>query len=152
MFSNVNTLEELKKEYRRLARKFHPDNGGSLEKMKELNNEFDRLSKTFSNQENVEFNSETFRNIINSLSQYDITIEIIGTWIWVSGNTYKIKDKLKELKFKWSRNKKSWYWYEGEYKKHTKKQFTMSDIKSMHGCKVVKQGTTTNTNFIGARA
>lgn len=33
-FNNCNTLDELKKEYRRLAMIHHPDRGGDLETMK----------------------------------------------------------------------------------------------------------------------
>lgn len=42
-FSNTLTLEELKKEYRRLSMIHHPDLGGDAEKMKLLNAEYDTL-------------------------------------------------------------------------------------------------------------
>lgn len=35
-------------------------------------------------------------------------IEIIGNWIWVSGNTKYYKEILKSLKFNWINNKKAW--------------------------------------------
>lgn len=41
------TEAELKKAYRRLAKKFHPDNGGNLEDSKQLNAEYSRLMKGF---------------------------------------------------------------------------------------------------------
>jgi curved DNA-binding protein CbpA len=44
-FKNVKSVEELKKVYRQLARKYHPDLGGDAEVMKELNNEFDIMFK-----------------------------------------------------------------------------------------------------------
>lgn len=34
-FENVKTLDELKKQYRRLAMKYHPDMGGSTEAMQD---------------------------------------------------------------------------------------------------------------------
>jgi hypothetical protein len=40
---------------------------------------------------------------------------------------------------KYSGNKKSWYWYEGEFKKHNKKKFTMEEIREMHGSQSVKK-------------
>ena len=45
-FSNVNTLEELRKQYRDLLKKYHPDNvNGSTEATQEINAEYDRLFK-----------------------------------------------------------------------------------------------------------
>lgn len=42
-FSEVHTLDELKKEFRRLAMLHHPDVGGDTATMQEINAEYDRL-------------------------------------------------------------------------------------------------------------
>ena len=42
-FTNCGSLEELKKEFRRLAMIHHPDRGGDVEVMKAINNEYDAL-------------------------------------------------------------------------------------------------------------
>jgi len=39
----------------------------------------------------------------------DIEIKKEGSWTWVSGNTFKIKEKLKEQGFRWSARRKAWY-------------------------------------------
>lgn len=44
-FINVNTLEQLRRQYKELLKKFHPDNGGSEEIMKAVNVEYDKLFK-----------------------------------------------------------------------------------------------------------
>ncbi|MFR5556270.1 MAG: hypothetical protein ACLTKE_05090 [Coprococcus sp.] len=36
-FKNVKSFEELKKQYKELLKKHHPDNGGDVEAMKEIN-------------------------------------------------------------------------------------------------------------------
>ena len=43
----------------------------------------------------------------------DITIEICGTFIWISGNSYPYRKELKEIGFKWASQKKQWYWFAG---------------------------------------
>lgn len=42
-FAQCKNLEELKKEFRRLAMIHHPDRGGDVETMKEINNEYDMM-------------------------------------------------------------------------------------------------------------
>lgn len=41
-FSDCNTLDELKKKYRKLAMENHPDRGGDEDTMKRINDEYDR--------------------------------------------------------------------------------------------------------------
>ena len=45
-FKNINTLEELRKQYRDLLKIHHPDNGGNVSDMQEINAEYDKLFKT----------------------------------------------------------------------------------------------------------
>ena len=40
-FKNVKSYKELKETYRDLLKKNHPDNGGNLETMQEINQEYD---------------------------------------------------------------------------------------------------------------
>lgn len=43
-FKNIHTIEELRKEYRQLLKKYHPDNdGGNVEVTQEINAEYDAL-------------------------------------------------------------------------------------------------------------
>lgn len=151
-FQSVTSTEEAKKLYRKLAFTNHPDRGGDTETMQQINREYDDLMEGFSKgfksagTQSADFDqqaaSEAFRNIIENLIHFDgLDIEIIGTWFWVTGNTYAAKDKLKELGFKWANAKKAWYWHEAEYKKVSKKTYSMDDIKRMHEVQTVKKST-----------
>ena len=44
-FEGIKTLDELRKEYRRLAFIYHPDKGGETAIMQVINDQYDRLSK-----------------------------------------------------------------------------------------------------------
>lgn len=48
-FKNVNTLEELRKQYKELLKKYHPDNGGDVSVMQKVNAEYDKLFKILKN-------------------------------------------------------------------------------------------------------
>lgn len=138
-FENVNTYDELKKAYRDLMKKFHPDLNSGREKecteiCKEINAEFEYLFKILPNQRvnkegefyeaKREFETpQEFMEIINKLIKYpNIQIDVIGSWLWVSGNTKPIKEILKEMKFKWHDVRKCWYL------KFTKTKSTLCDL------------------------
>lgn len=152
-FHNVNTLEELRKQYKELLKKFHPDNPqGSTESTQSINAEYDELfqilknkheSKTTDNQEtkssyeDMKYNfeeDEKLRNVLQSIIiMQGINIEIIGCWIWVDGDTYSHKDNLKDLGFKWAREKKKWYFHTEAFRKRSKKKLSIDDIRNYYG-------------------
>lgn len=136
-FHSVTTTEEAKKMYRKLAKQHHPDCGGDNETMAQIVNEYEEVMKKLAAGDD-EIN-DGYRAIIDAIINFDdLEIEIIGTWVWVTGNTYAAKDKLKELGFKWANNKKAWYWHEAEYKAFHKKKFSLDEIRGMHDTKKVK--------------
>lgn len=136
--SNYKTVEELKKHYRELSREYHPDlNPDGLESMKVINNEFEELFPILNKTEET---AKQFIDIINNIIHLDITIEIVGNWIWCSGSTYNCKDILKENGFKWAPKKKMWYFNpDGNYKKRSKKELSISEIKGIYGSDTIKK-------------
>ena len=144
-FNNPQTLEELKAQYKKLAFKYHPDReGGNLEAMKAINAEYDSLFKILKNthktKEGKVYEKQTqeapsdFKDLINQLiKMVGCHIEIIGLFIWVSGETKPHKDSLKALGFRWHSTKKVWYKAPQDYKKYTKTKYNMNEIRSMYG-------------------
>lgn len=143
-FTNIQTLEELKKEYKRLALENHPDRGGDVEVMKAINAEYDIMfnrvkdihinakGETYT-KENTETPSE-FKDIIDKLIRMEgLEIEIIGCFIWLSGNTRAHKDNIKALGFKWHSTKKMWYKAPEDYRKRSKKKYSIEEIRYMYG-------------------
>jgi len=144
VFGIVESLEQLKKTYKTLAKKLHPDVGGTDEEFKILNSVYNELLEKdiFFSQE---FNLELEKIVTQILRFEDIEINIIGSWIWVNGNTKEIKDTLKELGFKWANKKKMWYF--GERKKGYGGEMDLEDIKSKYGCTTMK-GKKTNRKTV----
>lgn len=163
-FKNVETLEELRKQYRDLLKKFHPDNAsGSTEATQEINAEYDRLfkllkdrhkSESANNQESnakTDFNNmkydftedQKLREVLQQIITFEgINIEIVGCWIWVDGNTYSYKDTLKEIGFKWAREKKKWYFHTEAFRKRSKKTLSMDAIRDYYGSTEVETNGT----------
>ena len=156
-FKNVNTLEELRKQYKELLKQFHPDNpSGSTEATQAINAEYDRLfkvlkdtheSKTADNENGkADFNKKYYdfsedqalRDMLNKIIGFDgITIEIIGNWIWCF-NSFNYRKELKELGFKYAGQKKAWYYHTEAFRKKGKKALSMDDIRNYYGSTEVK--------------
>ena len=143
-FTNCKTAEELKKEYRRLAKQLHPDLGGDTEEFKIMQNEYEimweRLKNIHTNSNGETYTKETtetpqeFINIINVLISYlDISIEVCGSWLWITGNTKLHKEVLKNLKFRYAHKKQAWYYHTEPYRKKGKRELTLDEIRDMFG-------------------
>lgn len=147
-FKNVSNLEDLRKEYRRLAFLFHPDRGGDTATMQQINAEYEYLSDNliFSNesfdQERKDYEyqvSEDMKQKINDLINLQgITLEIIGSWLWVTGLTYPVREKLKQSGFCFSHNKVAWFYHSGEYRKKSRRRFELDDIRGMFGSQIIE--------------
>ena len=87
-FNGVKDIETLRKRYRELLKKHHPDNGGNEETMKEINRQYDAVFARMSHENKSDGQSYTqeenkqFKAILNEISGFNMTVEIIGSWIW----------------------------------------------------------------------
>lgn len=105
-------IAELKTMYKKLMMQYHPDRNGSVEITQEINNEYEKLFKILKNKskEEVKEVPKHFIDLIDNLMKMNgAIIDVVGTWVWLSGDTYEHKEEIKTLGFKWSRVKKKWY-------------------------------------------
>lgn len=155
-FKDINTLEELRKQYKELLKKYHPDNGGSVAVMQEVNAEYDKLFKVLKDRHErnndttagqTEYNKNMYdwendkalREVLSKIINFNgIEILICGQWIWVDGNTYPYKKELKEIGFKWASQKKKWYFHTDTFRKKGKKVLSMEEIQDYYGSTSVK--------------
>jgi hypothetical protein len=109
------------------------------------NEEFKILNKIYNSilENKIFFSNSTkidieLEKIISQILHYDdIVIEIIGSWIWLSGKTKTIKEHLKEIGFKWASKKRMWYY--GEMKKRNIKTKSIDEIKAKYGCSTISK-------------
>lgn len=85
-------------------------------------------------EEKKEIIAEQLTATANELVKIEgIEIEQCGSWLWISGDTFPVKDQLKSLGCRFSRKKSLWYWHSNEEERRYHKSQSMSHIRSRYG-------------------
>ena len=139
--------QAVKTAYRAAALREHPDHGGNLETMKVVNVAHEALceymkqgrswdgarAETAANEVPL---TDKLRGVYDKLKHLpNIELEVCGTWLWVTGDTYPVKDQIKEAGCRFARKKAAWYWRDWEvpYQKKSRRKFSIDEIRQMHG-------------------
>ena len=101
---------------------------------------FEKVKNKHFNKDGESYEKETeekasdFQELINSLLKLDnIVIEVIGSFLWVTGETTPYKEKLKLLGLRWHSEKKCWYLSPKGYRRFGGKNYSMDEIRGMYG-------------------
>jgi hypothetical protein len=155
-FADCHSIEQIKKRYRELAQKFHPDHNKDTNTnaiMAEINLQYEqqkgRKFTSTNHETNKEYTQEFdpfdgYRELIDKLINIpNITIELCGTWLWITGQTKPYKEQLKKLGFKFSGKKIAWYWKPGDkkYRKKSKKELNLDEIRNLYGSEKVNNNS-----------
>ena len=146
-FQNVTTADELKATYRVLCKQYHPDKGGSTEQMQEINSQYERLMARFLSGKGAdEYGQGKFyktreeeagvearvREAVEKIAHLDgLDIEIIGAWVWVSGDTKTHKDALRAADYWWMHKRKLWA-FKGKVS-HGRGSTSMEEMREKYG-------------------
>jgi len=140
-FKDCKTIDEVKALYKKLAKENHPDMGGDTATMQAINTEYSfacanvAKNEGMSNEEADETIrlSEEYRRVIEQIINLpNILIEVVGHWIWVTGNTFPVKTRLKEAGLFFASKKTAWYYRAEEYKTKGGKK-TLEEIRRKYG-------------------
>lgn len=138
----IKDIDSLKKEYFKLAKKYHPDAGGTNEQMKDLNIEYEKMLKALlsgstlnsEQRENELQIDKALRDVIDSIISLEgINIELIGKWIWVSGNTYPIHKILKAAGLVFFKKEGVPYWVYKGVESKSRGGTTVEEIRKKYG-------------------
>jgi hypothetical protein len=162
-FTGCTTLQEVKDLYRSLAKQYHPDRNQDIDRaiMQAINTQYAQaiaiIAKggTFTDEqaEAEILKAEAYQTAVNKVINLDgINLELVGSWLWVTGNTKQHKDILKAepAVFKWAKKKtdfSAWFFRTDEYKTTNRGQkFTLEQIRNKYGSQVIK-GNPTASNY-----
>lgn len=146
-FKDCKTIEEVKKLYKKLAMENHPDRGGDTATMQGINTEYAyacaRLAKGAGlSGEDADREiqlSEEYREVIEKIIQLQgIVIELVGNWIWVTGDTRAVKNDLKAAGLFYASKKVAWY-YRNEFFKTRGNNAPLEQIRRKYGSETINQ-------------
>jgi curved DNA-binding protein CbpA len=150
-FKYGNTEATIRKEYLELCKTYHPDitKGETEEQMKAINAEYDSLLQSVNGEETKDatgkshyyrYDSEKEKAIVEMIRKLQnlrmpntVEIGLIGTWIWVIGDTKPVKDQLKFCGLKYHGEKACWYWHAGHYYRKSAKSGNFAGMAMRYG-------------------
>lgn len=147
-FEGLHTLAEIKTEFKRLVKIHHPDVGGDTATMQEINRQYTEavewIAKHGEGREKAEASSEVPEEYAAAVATVvnlgGVTVELVGSWVWVTGNTYIYRDVIKAAGYRWANKKRAWYWHPADQGCNRGGKKTLQQIKDKYGCERISTG------------
>ena len=148
-FKECKTIDEVKARYKDLAKQHHPDRGGDTATMQAINAAYSIAviqiargeNRTESEINDILTDNEKYRAAIDAIiNLIGINIELVGAWIWVTGDTKSHRQTLKDAGYFWASKKLAWYFRSAEYKCSSRKGKDLDEIRAKYGSTNVRTG------------
>ena len=148
-FAGCTTADEIKKRFRELVFKHHPDKGGDTATMQDINEQYHAALKgqheqsqgtTDNGRERTYYYNEQRENeaaaklmeLIKLRLPASVEIWLIGSWVWVWGDTKPHKEKLKAAGLRWHSKRSAWYWHKPG-KRTWRSNGSLEDLAAKYG-------------------
>ena len=139
-FYGCSDLTEVLHKFKQLAVRYGQNGGDNSAEYNKLFQDFYEILKEDSKfallsiQGKLKDDIMQFPNLVAGALLPELNLEFCGSWLWVTGNTFEYKEKLKELGNRYSSNKKCWYWRPyGEQRSKVTKPTSMEYIRDKYG-------------------
>ncbi|MEO7048972.1 MAG: hypothetical protein ABI091_26955 [Ferruginibacter sp.] len=158
-FKNCQSLDEVKKLFRQLAKQFHPDKGGDLATMQAINNEYTKacilIAKGYKKSDGTRYtdqeaeaeilSAEAYKNAVNAIINIEgITIELCGSYIWVTplddAKFWDLWPAMKEAGYFFAKVKRQFYFRTAEYAtKSNRNTLSKTEIRTKYVSQIINR-------------
>ena len=76
--------------------------------------------------------ADIIKNLQEKVNPEGLRLEIVGKWLWITGTTYKVKDVLKQIGFRYSPHKQSWYFRSEDKRSFNQTPLPMDQIRELY--------------------
>ena len=145
-FEGCETVNDVRAIYRKQAMRWHPDRGGDNEMMKLLNLAYEQALKnrhgeTSTDNEgrehtyyyNADLERELMAKVAELLKIKGIVVDLVGVWLWITGDTKPVKEELKALGLLFHSGRVAWYWRKQGYRSTYNKRASLDDLRDAYG-------------------
>ena len=140
-FSNIATLEDVRQQFlahiatgKKPSKAFFEQYLTVAEQFKSEHvsmegKSFKREAKT---------SAEDFAKMVLSIkTMQGVKLELVGRYLWASGNTYSFKNDLKNYGFIWNRKRSVWMWQDLGTGKGLSSKLDTESLKSKYGASII---------------
>jgi hypothetical protein len=162
-FEQMETVADVKNRFRELMFEFHPDRHPQKEfaewnrKAQVLNEKYqealeslhrseylgtdDKVHTYYYNAEVEQMMASIIEQLVKANLSKHIAVEIVGTWVWVSGTRYEDTEdraKLNNIEgMRWHGKRKKWYWKPPKSRRRGYSGMSFEAMKNMYGSRRV---------------
>lgn len=135
MYFNCTTADQVQLRYDELCKVFIDQD----EMLLQLKNEYSTLMNVLSESKPVEavkekaILSDKLKELMAKVDTSELGTEVHGSWLWITRNSFQVKDVLKSLGFRYSGNKKAWYFRDESQKSDNKDPISLDMIRMKYG-------------------
>jgi hypothetical protein len=156
-YKDCQSLDEARSLYRKLALENHPDHGGDLRIMQEINRQWAEYQvigakmdarqrqekahaegkRSAADYHDLDELGEILRAKVEALLNIspELVVEVCGLWVWVTGETKKHHAAIKAVEgMRYAPDKEAWYF--AAVPSYNRTCHSMTEIRSLHGSQV----------------
>lgn len=144
-FTDCKNPAELDTRYQKICTVFDLENIPDDQIFKqEVKKEYEALSVTFRNtqSENSDNGSDlSIDEVTSRIQSMNLDCELCGSWLWLTtSKAHQHRSVLKKLGFRYSPNKRAWYWRKYEHRSSNENPLPIELIREKYGSEIVQAG------------